>query len=51
MTVKIKHNKAHVLYKALGYNHCDKELQNKQTPWVTASTGAGPLYGNPNPIF
>ena len=22
MTVKIKHNKAHVLYKALGYNHC-----------------------------
>ena len=22
MTVKIKHNKAHVLYKALGYDHC-----------------------------
>ena len=21
MTVKIKHNKAHVLYKALGYDH------------------------------
>ena len=23
MTVKIKHNKAHVLYKALGYDHCN----------------------------
>ena len=22
MTMKIKHNKAHVLYKVLGYNHC-----------------------------
>ena len=23
MTVKIKHNKAHVLYKAHGYDHCN----------------------------
>ena len=26
MTVKIKHNKAHVLYKALRYDHCKLEL-------------------------
>ena len=25
MTVKIKHNKAHVLYKALGYDHWGEE--------------------------
>ena len=27
MTVKIKHNKAHVLYKALGYDHCSFPLE------------------------
>ena len=26
MTMKIKHNKAHVLYKALGYDHCNHLL-------------------------
>ena len=26
MNVKIKHNKAHVLYKALGYDHWAREM-------------------------
>ena len=32
MTVKIKHNKAHVLYKALGYDHW--RSQNLQATWA-----------------
>ena len=43
MTVKIKHNKAHVLYKALGYDHCYKEkratLKFLETNDVTSYCG------------
>ena len=33
MTVKIKHNKGHVLYKALGYDHC--ECIDSRMQWLS----------------
>ena len=53
MTIKIKHNKAHVLYKALGYDHCyfrKCKESSKTLHWkLPTHTPAPQSHPNPNP--